>query len=173
MCITRANIGNFVIDENITHDIMIIAARDSKRDYAFAVHNLIPFFEDLGLSILFPQTDLHGGQSNINGYSEAVFSSSIYVVVGTIDFENDPWSNGFIFSDLILSQMNEQQQNQHRILLIKFSDVNIPYALTWNEHVTIANWSIRQSDDDNYRTLRNKFKSMIEAHHYGILDEVG
>ncbi|CAC5410258.1 unnamed protein product [Mytilus coruscus] len=159
-CISQTNIGNFAVDENATHDIMIIA---SDNDYDFASKNLIPFFNDLGFSILLPQTDINGGQSNINGYSQAVVSSVMYVVVGTRDFENDPWSNNFILSDLILPHMYEQRRNQHRILIIKFNNVNIPRPLRWNEHVTIADWSSRQTDNDNFRTLKNKLKSMTEA----------
>ncbi|CAC5420822.1 unnamed protein product [Mytilus coruscus] len=106
--ISKVNIGNFVVDGNVTHDIMIIA---SDNNYDFVVKNLYPFFKDLGLSILFPQTDIHGGQSNFNGYSQAVVSSVIYVVVATTDFENDPRSNNFILSDLILPRMYEQRRN--------------------------------------------------------------
>ncbi|XP_052089856.1 uncharacterized protein LOC127726520 [Mytilus californianus] len=159
-CISQTNIGNFVVDENVTHDIMIIA---SDNNYDFVVKNLFPFFKNLGLSVLFPQTDINGGQSNINGYSQAVVSSVMYAVVATTEFENDPWSNNFILSDLILPQMYEQRRNHHRILIIKFNDVNIPRPLRWNEYVTIADWSTRQSDEDNLRTLRNKFKLMTEA----------
>lgn len=158
-CISRTNIGNFVVDENVTHDIMIIA---SDNNYDFVVKSLFPFFENLGISVLFPQNDINGGQSNINGYSQAVVSSVMYVVVATTDFENDPWSNNFILSDLILPQIYEQRRNPRRILIIKFNDVNIPRPLRWNEYVTIADWSTRQNDEDNFRTLRNKFELMTE-----------
>ncbi|VDI52428.1 Hypothetical predicted protein [Mytilus galloprovincialis] len=156
---SNANIGDCVVDGNVTHDIMIVASDD---DYSFAVHNLIPFFSDLGLSCILPQTDIKGGQSKINGFSQAVVSSKIYVVVGTTDFENDPWNNSFVLSNLILPHMYEQQYKQHRILIIKFNDVNIPRPLRWYEHVTIADWSTRRTDEDNFRTLKNKFKSVIE-----------
>lgn len=160
LAVAKSNIGDYAVEENVTHDIMIVA---NDTDYDFAVQKLIPCFTDLGLSVLLPQTDINGGQSNINGYSQAVVTSVMYVVVGTRDFEKDSWNNNFILSNLILPQMYEQQRNQHRILIIKFNDVNIPRPLRWNEHVSIANWSTRQSDDDNFRRLKNKLKSMTEA----------
>lgn len=59
----QTNIGDYAVEENITHDIMIVASDD---DYQFVVHNLIPFsISDLGYSLLFPQNDINGGQSNI------------------------------------------------------------------------------------------------------------
>ncbi|CAG2206958.1 unnamed protein product [Mytilus edulis] len=158
--VVNGNIGDYSVEGNVTHDIMVVA---SDNDYDFVVQKLIPFFEVLGLSVLLPQTDINGGQSNINGYSQAVVTSVMYVVVGTRDFENDSWNNNFILSDLILPQMYEQQGHQHIILIMKFNDVNIPRPLRWNEHVTIADWSTRQSDDDNFRRLKNKLKSMTEA----------
>ncbi|CAG2201893.1 unnamed protein product [Mytilus edulis] len=158
--VVNGNIGDYSVEGNVTHDIMVVA---SDNDYDFVVQKLIPFFEVLGLSVLLPQTDINGGQSNINGYSQAVVKSLMYVVVGTRDFENDSWNNNFILSDLILPQMYEQQGHQHIILIMKFNDVNIPRPLRWNEHVTIADWSTRQSDDDNFRRLKNKLKSMTEA----------
>lgn len=154
-----ANIGDYVVDGNVTHDIMIVASDD---DYDFAVQNLIPFFSGIGLSCILPQTDIKGGQSRINGFSQAVVSSKIYVVVGTTDFENDQWNNTYVLSNLILPHMYEQHNKQHRILIIKFNDVNIPRPLRWYEHVTIADWSKRRTDEDNFKTLKNKFKSVIE-----------
>lgn len=53
------NIRDYVVDGNVTHDIMIVASDD---DYDFAVHHLIPFFSDLGFSCILPQTDIKGGQ---------------------------------------------------------------------------------------------------------------
>ncbi|VDI59559.1 Hypothetical predicted protein [Mytilus galloprovincialis] len=155
----QTNIGDYVVDGIITHDIMIVASDD---DYDFVVQNLIPFFRGLCYSVFFPQNDINGGQSNINSYSQAVASSKLYVVVATTNFKNDVWNNVFVLSNLILPKMYEQRCSQHRIFIIKFNDVNIPRPLRWYEHVTIADWSTRRTGEDNFKTLKNKFKSLIE-----------
>lgn len=147
--------GNLSPFNAVRYDIMIVY---NCEEYDLVQNVFVPFFENRGLSVYIEDRDMTLGRSRTSAISEAVQSSRTFVIVGTESFLRDQWNNEFVVGDLILQIIHEHQG--HHVIVIKWNNVVVPRPLSWDQKVTIVDWSDRRSLRDNLTILRNRIRSV-------------
>jgi UDP-glucose 6-dehydrogenase len=127
-------------------------------EYDLVQNVFVPFFENRGLSVFMEDRDMTPGRSRTSAISEAVQSSRTFVIVGTESFLRDQWNTEFVLRDLILQIIHEHQG--HHVIVIKWNNVAVPPPLSWDQKVTIVDWSDRRLLGDNLTILRNRIRSV-------------
>jgi hypothetical protein len=149
------NFGNLSRFNAIRYDIMIVY---NCEEYDLVQNVFVPFFENRGLSVFMEDRDMTPGRSRTSAISEAVQSSRTFVIVGTESFLRDQWNTEFVLGDLILQIIYEHQG--HHVIVIKWNNVAVPPSLSWDQRVTIVDWSERRLLRDNLTILRNRIRSV-------------
>ena len=149
------NFGNLSRFNAIRYDIMIVY---NCEEYDLVQNVFVPFFENRGLSVFMEDRDMTPGRSRTSAISEAVQSSRTFVIVGTESFLRDQWNTEFVLGDLILQIIHEHQG--HHVIVIKWNNVAVPPPLSWDQKVTIVDWSDRRLLGENLTILRNRIRSV-------------